>query len=311
MMEDVLNSKNDFILNYENKRELIKGYLLGFFIGLAIIIPGVSGAAIAIIFSFYEKLLLAISQLFKNFKKCILFLLPIIIGGIIGIVLGFLFLKFVLNSFPFVVISLFAGLMLGSFPAIKVQLKDQRRTPFRNLLFILGAIIPIVISVISLALGAANRSLANLKLYHYILFIILGYAVAITQIVPGLSATALLMVFGYFTPLFNAIGFSAFQNISLSLVFACLFIGFVLGLLTFSKMLSEVIDKHRVKAFNLIAGLSIGSVFTMFLNPEIYAIYCDWGTNGLPILQLIMGIVLFLFGMLFASKLIKYENLRK
>ena len=282
--------------------------MLGIFIGLAIIVPGVSGAAVAIIFGLYEKLLYAIGNVFKKFKKCFMFLLPIIIGGIVGIIGGFFGVKQLLNLFPFTVIALFAGLMFGSFPAISDQIEDKSRTPLRNILFILGILIPIVFSVISAVSGGTQRSLENLRIYHYIMFIVLGYAIAITQIVPGLSATAFLMIFGYFTPLMNSVGFGLLQNIPVLIVFVCLLVGFIAGLLTFSKILSGILEKHRTNSFNLIAGLSLGAAITMFFNPETYAVYVSWAEGGLPIVEFICGIILFVAGIFLAYKLVKYER---
>lgn len=295
-------------LKYENKKQVAKGGLLGFFIGLAIIVPGVSGAAVSIIFGLYEKLLYAMGNVFKKFKKCILFLLPIILGGIIGIVGGFFGVKQLLNLFPFAVVALFAGLMFGSFPAITDQIDDKTRTPGRNVLFAVGVLIPVVASLISVLIGFSDRSLENLKFYHYIIFVVLGYAVAITQIVPGLSATALLMIFGYFMPLMNSVGLGLLHNLPVLLVFVCLLVGFVAGLLTFSKLLSGIIDKHRTGAFNLIAGLSLGAAATMFFNPEIYSVYIGWASGGVPVAELVCGIVLFVAGIALSYKLVKYER---
>ena len=301
-------SREEISLGYENKKQVAKGGLLGVFIGLAIIVPGVSGAAVSIIFGLYEKLLYAMGNLFKKFKKCILFLLPIIVGGIVGIVGGFFGVKQLLNLFPFTVISLFAGLMFGSFPAISNQIEDKTRTPLRNVLFILGVIIPILTSIFSVVSGASGRSLENLGFYHYILFVVLGYAIAVTQIVPGLSATALLMIFGYFTPLIDSVGFGLLSNIPVLLVFVCLLIGFVAGLLTFSKLLSGIIEKHKTNSFNLIAGLSLGAALTMFFNHETYAIYQGWAANGVPVWEVFCGAILFVGGIVLAYSLVRYEK---
>ena len=306
--KEEISSKEEVSLAYESKKQVLKGGLLGIFIGLAIIVPGVSGAAVAIIFGLYEKLLFAMGNVFKKFKKCFMFLLPIIIGGIVGIIGGFFGVKQLLNLFPFTVIALFAGLMFGSFPAISDQLEDKSRTPLRNILFILGILIPIASSVISVVSGFSERTLENLQIYHYIIFIVLGYAIAITQIVPGLSATALLMIFGYFTPLMNSVGFGLLHNIPVLMVFVCLFVGFIAGLLTFSKILSGIIEKHRTNSFNLIAGLSLGAAITMFFNPETYAVYVGWAESGFPVAQFICGVVLFVAGIFLAYRLVKYER---
>ncbi|HBF44239.1 MAG TPA: hypothetical protein DDW16_01160, partial [Clostridiales bacterium] len=304
---NVLQQKDDF-LAYKDKKQVFLGGVLGFFIGLAIIVPGVSGAAIAIILGLYEKLLYSMGNLFKSFKKCIKFLIPVIIGGIIGFVGGFFTVQKLLNLFPFAVIALFGGFMFGSYPAITDKIKNQKRTALSTFLFALGVIIPVVISLISVFYGASQRGLTNLRIYHYIIFLVIGYLIAITQIIPGLSATALLMTLGYFTALLNAVGFELIKNVPLLMVYVCLVIGFVIGMLTFSKILSLVLAKFEVNTFNLIAGLSLGAVVTMFFNPDIYEVYSSWHKNGINVWELVIGIVLFVIGMILAYKLVLFER---
>ena len=117
-----------------NKKTWCKSALLGFFIGLAVIVPGISGSTVAIIFKLYDQFLYALGNLFKKFKQCFLFLLPIGIGIVIGVLLGFISVKKLLDIIPFAVVCLFAGLMCGAFPAVKDELKGAERNgdPFRR-----------------------------------------------------------------------------------------------------------------------------------------------------------------------------------
>ena len=206
--ENPVITDKELDMKYASKRDVVKGGMLGTFIGLAVIVPGVSGSAMAIIFRLYEKLLFALGNIFKKFRKCIRFLLPIGIGAVIGLVLGFFGVQALLNLMPFAIVALFAGLMLGAFPSVKDQLKGEKPTTKRILLFILGLILPIIISAVSVFATSATTALDNLQFYHYIIFLVLGYIIAITQLVPGLSATALLMAFGYFSSLVNSISLS-------------------------------------------------------------------------------------------------------
>ena len=83
-------SDENIVIEKYDRKGFIKSSLLGFFIGLAIIVPGISGSTIAILFKLYDKIIYAISNIFKKFKICFIFLLPIIIGLLIGVLLGFL-----------------------------------------------------------------------------------------------------------------------------------------------------------------------------------------------------------------------------
>ena len=306
-IENAGNS-NELDLTYKDSRQVTKGGILGFFIGLAVIVPGVSGSAVAIIFKMYEKLLYAIGNIFKRFKKCAKFLLPIAIGALAGFVIGFFGVRALLNIIPFIIICLFAGLMLGAYPAVTDQIKSTKLNAKYVSLFIVGLIIPILISVFSIYGNVTQQSFNNLQFYHYILFIIVGFLIALTQLVPGLSATALLMSFGFFTPLMNSVSLTYFKsNPSIFIVYLCLIVGFVIGLLTISKGLSELIKKHKANTFYTIAGLSLGSIIIMFFNPEVMAIYTAWNLTSM-VRDLSIGIIVFIIGILLSYWFVRFER---
>lgn len=298
-------------LRYQNGKEVFKGGVLGAFIGLAVIVPGVSGSAVAIIFRLYEKLLYALGGIFRRFKESARFLLPIALGGIVGLAAGFFGVRFLLNLLPFAIVALFAGLMLGAFPAVTDEIKGEQPTPLRIILFLLGLLFPIGLSALSVFGTPDMLSLDNLSWYHYILFLLVGYAIAVTQLVPGLSATALLMTFGCFTPLMNSVSLTYWQeNPMVLLVYACLAVGFVLGLLTFSNGLSRLLEKKRAPAFYTIAGLSLGSIVTMFFNPEIVEVYESWTISAAMWRELGIGMLLFGIGIIAATYFVRYERNR-
>lgn len=302
---------NEYIdLQYQNSKEVAKSGILGFFIGLAVIIPGVSGSTISIIFKLYDKILFAIGNFMKQLKLCLIFLIPIGIGAILGFVLGFFAIKKLLDLLPFAIMALFGGLMLGAFPILTEEIKGEKLTITKVLLFSLGLIIPLCISISSTFMQGGNQSLEELEFYHYVLFLGMGYILAITQIVPGLSATAILMAFGYFRPLMESISFSYISsNPMIICVYLSLGVGFLIGLVTFSSFLTMVLKKHRRLAFFMIIGLSLGSVFSIFFNPDIYNVYQSWIYGNLSFgLDLGVGIFLFISGILLSSTFIKYEK---
>lgn len=300
--------KEELSLAYADKKEVAKGGVLGLFIGLAIIVPGVSGSAVAIIFRLYEKLLYAFGNLLKSFKKCVRFLLPIAIGAVIGLVVGFIAVEQLINLVMFAVVALFAGLMLGAFPAVTDQIKGEKITVPRAALFLIGLAVPIAFSAISCNIATGNAVLENAQWYHYILFLVLGYVIAITQLVPGLSATAILMMLGYFTPLINSISITYWgENPAVFIVYACLIVGFVAGLLTVSKGMSKLIEKWRASTFFTVAGMSLGSVITMFYNTDMLDYYAKWG-GAFQLWELILGIVFFVGGIAAAYFFVRYER---
>lgn len=296
-------------LRYKNKKEVAKGGVLGFFIGLAVIVPGVSGSAVAIIFRLYDKLLYALGNILKKFGKCLRFLLPVGIGLVIGFVLGFFAVQKLIDLVPFIVIGLFAGLMLGAFPAVSAEIKGEKKTPARLALFLAGLAVPVAFGIVSTLCVPGGRGLENLQFYHYILFLVLGAAVAVTQIVPGLSASALLMMAGYFSALMDSVHLSYWQqNPAVFGVYACLVVGFLAGLIGFSKALSSLLSRRRVPSFFVICGLSLGSVITMFFNPDVFAVYQSWASGGVEVLDLVLGILLFFAGAACAYLFVRKER---
>lgn len=306
------SNKQEVDLEYKSKSEVFKGGILGLIIGLAIIVPGVSGSAVSIIFGMYEKLLYSISNLFKSFKSCFKFLFPILIGGVIGLVIGFFGVRALLNILPFIVICLFAGLMLGAYPAVTNQIKGTKKSVKNIILFILGLIIPIIMSSISVFGNFVQQTLVNLQFYHYLIFVFLGFLVAITQLVPGLSATAVLMAFGYFTSLMNSVSLTNFrEHPEIFLVYLALIIGFVLGLFIVSKLLSFLMKNYKIPTFYMVAGLSLGSIITMFFNPEVIDIYTSWGMGGNLVRDLCVGIPLFILGVIISFLFVRFEEKKK
>lgn len=309
------NEEKSEMLEKHSLRSWLKSCLLGFFIGAAVIVPGISGSTIAIIFKLYDKLLYAVSKLFKKFVLCFLFLLPIVIGAVVGFFLGFLGIRELLALAPFVVIAFFAGLMIGAFPAVKDEIKNEKPTKLRIVLLILGILIPIAIGLLSALLTPAETltdvtKFASIEWWEYLLFILIGYVVAITQVVPGLSATALLMAIGYFTPLMESFHRDYWaERPEIFGVYAALIVGFLVGLFTFSKFLTYLFHKARATTYYFIVGLSCGSIASMFFNPDTYAIYQDWASGASSIRwELPVGIVLIAVGMTLSYLFVRYER---
>ena len=80
-------------LKYRSLKEIFVSVFVGFSIGLSIIVPGISGSTIAIIMKVYDKLMYSFSNIFKKFKICFIFLIPIGIGAVLGFAIGFVLVK--------------------------------------------------------------------------------------------------------------------------------------------------------------------------------------------------------------------------
>ncbi|MBQ8658024.1 MAG: DUF368 domain-containing protein [Clostridia bacterium] len=297
-----------------NKKTWCKSGLLGIIIGLAVIVPGISGSTVAIIFKLYDQFLYALGNLFKKFKQCFAFLLPIALGMIVGLVVGFLAVQKLLDLLPFAIVGLFAGLMAGAFPAVTDEIKGAARTKKRIALFAVGLLVPIAVGIFS-AVFSADAGTANgnkfdeIAWWHLPASLFIGYLLGITQIAPGLSASAILMAVGWFSSLVDGVSLSYFQeNPTVLFVYGGLAVGFVLAILTFSKFLTYIFGKARQTAYTLIVGLSLGSIVSMFCNGDIVAVYADWAKNGLVWWDLLLGIALFAVGVVGSYLLVKYQR---
>ncbi len=294
-------------------KSFLLAFILGIFIGLAVIIPGVSGSTVAIIFGMYASLLYAIGNILGDFKSCIRYLVPIGIGAVIGFLGGFFVIQRVFGRFMFQLVCLFAGLMIGAVPAITAEVKGEKKTAPRLCLLALGFIIPLVVGGVSIALGSgsaggADSSFGVIPPYLFLLYLPLGMVVSATQVVPGLSATAILMACGQFKPLLNSLHLDyLLENPAVIGLYLCLIGGFAVGMILISRMFSSLIKYRRAATFFVVVGLSLGSIASMFFNLDMWEIYTAWSTDGISILGLAIGVLLLASGFVCSFLLTKYE----
>ena len=289
--------ENEILIEKHTKKSWFKSAVLGIFMGLAVIIPGVSGAQIAILFKLYDKLTYAISNIFKKFKLMFVFLLPIILGLVVGFVAGFFAVQKLIELATFAVVATFAGMMLGGTPVYIKEVKSTSKVKWTHIvLLIVGLIVPISISVIAINVNL-NFDLATLEeWWMYLIAAPVGFVVAITQLIPGLSATSTLLSIGLFNPLMESVHMTYWsQNPKVFAVYLLLGVGFLVGLFCLSKIINKVIEKYKAHFYYLALGLSFSSIASMFYNPEIVSYYKDYGAKFTNI-ELIIGIVLFCVG---------------
>ena len=144
--------------------------------------------------------------------------------------------------------------------------------------------------------------------WHVLISVLLGAMVGLTQIVPGLSASALLMAVGWFTGLVASVSMTYWKiNPQIFLVYGGLAVGFVLGILLFSKLLTAIFEKARHSAYFMIVGLSLGSILSMFCNGDVMKVYLSWKVD-VNLLDVILGVGLFAIGVVGAYLLVRYQR---
>ena len=107
------------------KENIVLG-IKGFVIGLANIIPGVSGGTLAITLGIYEKLIGVLTHFFKNWKENLKFLIPIGIGAVLSLLVFSNIIGYALEHYPVPTTLLFMGLILGGVPILLRKVKDKK-----------------------------------------------------------------------------------------------------------------------------------------------------------------------------------------
>lgn len=299
-----------------NLKSWLKSALTGFLVGLAVILPGISGATISILFKLYDKMLYAVSKIFKKFKSCALFLLPIVIGGLIGFLIGFFVIQSVIEDYTFIVVCIFGGLMLGATPEIYQEIKGEKITPIRISLILIGFAFPVALAAIFAnvpELDLTSTFVAFPWWIHLVGFLV-GALISLTQIIPGLSATVLLMSIGFFKPMMNAVHFDTLINEPQWILFFFLFVvGFIVGFFLLSKVMSFFFKKWHTNMYFLITGLTFGSVVSIFYNNDVANVYeTIWpNDSGKLALDLGVGIPLFIVCVALTYLLVLYMKKRK
>ena len=114
--------------------------MAGLAIGAGAAIPGVSGAAIAVIFHVYEDIIGAVNNFRKKFGWAIKVLIPILLGILIAVVACIIIFSYAFEYLMFVLICVFAGFLIGSFPGITDEVKGEKITKKNGLLIAVGAL---------------------------------------------------------------------------------------------------------------------------------------------------------------------------
>lgn len=226
-------------------------YLKGIIIGIGKIVPGVSGALIAMSLNLYERCLLSITNFFNNVKENLKLLIPIGLGIVTSIILISNVLNYLLKHYYFYTILIIINLIIiNIFPIIKKETNKQ------NLLYI---IIPLLLNLMLFI----NLNLTHNNIYYYEI-IFCGIIDAISTIIPGISGTSILIMLGYYQAIIDAI-----SNININFLiiyFSSMFITIII----LTKIVEYLLKNQRQKTFGIIIGFSISSIITLIITISKY-----------------------------------------
>lgn len=267
--------------------------LKGFIIGIAKIIPGVSGALIAISFGIYEKAIKAISNFFKNPINNFLFLFPIGLGVLLSISLTSGLILYFINNYYFPTILLFIGLIMGGIPSLIDNINIKKVKFIHILILILSFSTVFLISLVN---GQHFFVETSNELINFLLFFIIGFIDALTMIIPGISGTAVMMILGCYNLLLNFLS----SLTSVAAIFTNIFkvipylLGIVLCVIILSKVMTYLFDKKKEYMYCGILGFTLSSVLSLFF---------ETFKNNYSILETIVAFVLLVVGYNIARKL--------
>lgn len=290
----------------------IKDGLTGMAIGTAIIVPGISGGTIALVFGAFKRIVDAVDNLFtKKFWSSLLILLPFLVGAIIAVAALVFPFQLAFKYCLFSIVCLFAGFILGSIPGLTDELKDQAPTKLNIIQLVIGFVVAGIIGVFSIIFkfnDKINSLFAGTPWYPWYLYLIIfvvGIFGSSGLIVPGFSGSMLLMVIGFYQPILNLVDFSNFwPNVSLGFVFA---LGVLIGFIILSKLMNKLITNHRVATLYVVLGFIFGSLVSIFVNSQMFSYIGE----GLKLLDCVLGPTLLLVGIALSTLFVRYSRKHK
>jgi len=284
---------------------MIRNIVGGICVGVANIIPGVSGGTIMVLLSLFDDLMESISNIFnfkiklKDKKKDFLFLIQFMLGAGIGLVgfakiLEFLFVKFEIQTLYW-----FIGLILCSLPMLKKKELNDNKI---NWIFVLIGMF--VIWLIAYLAPGEEGNIVPLKellskditITYCLTLVIIGAIGGASMMFPGVSGSMVLLVLGYYH-LFKGYvaNVTTFElNILIPLVFMVIGIG--IGIVVSAVITNYLLKNYKRNTMSLIFGLIIMSAITII------------PTSGYTLVNSITSIVTFLLGALVIYIFDKYQK---
>ncbi len=270
--------------------------LRGMVIGLANVIPGVSGGTMMVSMGIYDKLIWSINHLFKKFKECFKILLPYLVGMALAIVLGAFALKAAFRDYPLPTNTLFIGLILGSLPFILKEMKGEKIGWQGVLAFIL--LFALVVGL--KAVEANNVTKISLNVGTVLLMVVLGAICSAAMVIPGVSGSMILKTLGYYEPIVtDAIPgaikgitsgnwSAALQNLGILLPFL---IGIVVGIFGIAKLIEVLMKKWKGRTYCGILGMVAASPVVILMDKSIYEGF-TWVIGVISVIALAVGVLI-------------------
>lgn len=255
-----------------------KDILRGAMIGVANIIPGVSGGTMMVSMGVYDKIIWAINHIFKEFKSSVKTLLPYGIGMLASIAGLSFCITYFFERFPLQTAFLFIGLIFGGLPVIFGGLKGKKANAGAALLFAVFFALVILLQIFGGEQGVERELAVNAKEMGILL--IMGVITSATMIIPGVSGSMVLMALGYYAPIIAQIrsfieSLTAFDIDGLLKGFAILIpfgIGVLAGILLVARLIEFLLKSYPLYTYSGILGLVIASPVAVLMGIGVGAV---------------------------------------
>lgn len=279
---------------------MLKNICKGMLIGIANIIPGVSGGTMAVSMGIYDRLIHCISHPFKDLKNNILFLLPIALGMGISIIASAFGIDYLFETFPLQTNLLFIGLIMGSLPAIYGEVKSVTM----RIGHILAAVIFFAVVVGMALMNGSGGNYVQLEptVTGMILLFLVGVLASATMVIPGVSGSMMLLLLGYYNPILDMI--KAFFVAVLGLDFPALLhtmlilvpfgIGVLVGMVVIAKIIEVIFERCPTYAYWGIIGLLFGSPIAILMVGTF---------REITMVGVVTGIIALICGLFISNKL--------
>ncbi|HPJ01470.1 MAG TPA: DUF368 domain-containing protein [Candidatus Limiplasma sp.] len=277
--------------------EFLKAAVRGVVIGVANVIPGVSGGTMMVSMGVYDTIISCITGLLKHFWKSVKTLLPYILGALIGIVALASVLTFLFENYPLPTSTAFIGLILGGLAPLLKQIDMKKAGIGAVLLFLVFLALIIVLAIIN---PTESGTVVAFTWGQAAVLLVMGVIASATMIIPGVSGSMILMLLGYYRTVINAVSAlkdalfggglaAAAEPLKVLLPFG---LGVVIGIYAVAKLIEWLLKRYPVYTYSAILGLVIASPVAVLLR-------CDM--SGVTPVIVLISLVTFIAGFLFAA----------
>lgn len=226
-------------------------FLKGIVAGIGGIVPGLSGSVLMVLLGIYTQTIEALGTLLSNFKKNIRYLLPVLLGMVVGVLLFSKAVDYLLIYHPFQTRYAFLGLVLGTVPLFYRQIG---KNGFPKYCY---AIILCAIAVGFLLFGFNRQLFPAVQQPNYIQSVLMGVIVAASSIVPGVDSAVILSTFGFYE-----IYVSSLANLNFAVLLPEA-VGLIIGAVVISAGMNVLLKKAYTVTFSVLFGFFISIIPNM------------------------------------------------